>query len=82
MYLESIVSETANVSAEPGTNQGTQNNSHQTKGETKINQNSDCITRDAKNVFDKKRLRYEKIQKMRENSQNETNMAYDESLNI
>lgn len=31
-------------------------------------QNSDCITRDAQNVFDKKKMRFEKIQKMRENS--------------
>jgi len=31
-------------------------------------QSTNCITRDAQNVFDKKRMRFEKIKKMRQQS--------------
>lgn len=36
------------------------------------NSNQDCITRDAKNVFDKKMERFNRIQRMRGNSQHST----------
>ena len=45
--------------------------------EQKRQQNTNCITRDAQNVYDKKKQRYDKIQRMRGKTQ-ESNFNFEE----